>query len=161
MKTLPLLPAFVAACLFTSAAFAQERLTISAGAFGVDDNSSANFALEYRGASFWHDLQPMLGIQVNEDGGVYGYAGLNYDWEFAQNWYLIPNVAVGAYDDHDSADLGGTLEFRSGIELDYAFANAHRLGLAFHHISNAGIYDDNPGTEQVMLTYSIPVSIFK
>lgn len=149
------------ASMYAISAAAQERLTFSAGSFDVLNQNVPNFGMEYRGASFWHDLQPMIGLQANVDGGVYGYAGLNYDWQFANNWHLVPNLAVGAYDDHSSKDLGGTLEFRSGIELDYALANQHRLGLAFHHISNAGIYDENPGTEQLMLTYSVPVNLFK
>lgn len=151
----------LAACLVAFSASAEERLTLSAGSFDVADENTPNFGIEYRGASFWHDLLPIAGVQGNVDGGVYGYAGLLYDWQFAENWHLSPNVAVGAYDDHSSKDLGGTLEFRSGIELEYAFVNQHRLGLAVHHLSNAHIYDQNPGTEQVMMTYSVPVAVFK
>lgn len=124
----------------------------------MDDDNSGNFGLEFRGDAFWHDLEPMAGVQINTDGGIYGYAGLNYDWMFAEDWYLTPNAAVGLYDDNSSVDLGGVVEFRTGLEVSYAFEGDYRLGLAFHHISNAGIYDDNPGTEQVMLTYSIPMN---
>ncbi len=35
--------------------------------------------------------------------------------------------------------------------------NGSRLGLAFGHISNAGLDDDNPGTEILNLYYHIPV----
>ena len=45
----------------------------------------------------------------------------------------------------------------SGIELDYQFQNTQRLGVALNHLSNAGIYSHNPGEENVILTYSIPV----
>jgi len=30
------------------------------------------------------------------------------------------------------------------------------LGLTFHHLSNAGLDEQNPGTESVLLVYSIP-----
>lgn len=141
---------------------AQEYVTLSAGSWDVADENAPNFGVEYRGTPFWYGLLPIAGVQANTDGGIYGYAGLNYDWEFANNWFLIPTVAVGAYEDGgDSKELGGVVEFRSGIELDYRLANSHRLGLSVHHLSNADIYDHNPGAEQVMLTYSIPVSVFK
>lgn len=149
------------ASLLAQTATAQEHLTFSAGSFDVLDENTPNFGLEYRGESFWRDLLPIAGVQVNTDGGLYGYVGLNYDWQFTDRWYLTPTLAVGAYDDNSSEDLGGWLEFRSGIEISHRFENAHRLGLAFHHISNASIYDENPGTEQVMLTYSVPVNLFK
>ena len=53
-------------------------------------------------------------------------------------------------------ELGGTLEFRTGAELAWRFDDYSRLGLALHHISNASIYDSNPGTEMLVLTYSVP-----
>lgn len=159
-KPLFLVTATLASLLAHTAA-AEEYLTLSAGSFDTLDDNTPNFGLEYRGESFWHDLLPVAGIQANTDGGVYGYVGLNYDWQFTDSWYLTPNVAVGAYEDNSSVDLGGWLEFRTGLEVAHRFDNAHRLGLAFHHISNASIYDENPGTEQVMLTYSIPVNLLK
>ena len=49
------------------------------------------------------------------------------------------------------------LEFRSGIEVAWRFDNRSRLGVEFTHISNAGIYDRNPGTETLTVNYSIPL----
>lgn len=71
---------------------------------------------------------------------------------------LTPSFAVGAYEDGDGKDLGGTLEFRSAVELSYRLDDRARLGLAFDHISNASIYDDNPGTESLVLMYAIPLN---
>lgn len=156
-----LLAVTAAASLAAHAALADDYLTLSAGSFDVFDENTSNFGLEYRGEPFWHGLLPIVGFQGNTDGGLYGYAGLNYDWQFAPQWYLTPTAAIGAYEDGSSKDLGGTLEFRTGLELSHRFENRHRLGVAFHHLSNAGIYNHNPGTEQVMVTYSIPVSLFK
>jgi hypothetical protein len=47
-------------------------------------------------------------------------------------------------------------QFRSSIALSYEFAHKARLGLSFAHISNAGIYDDNPGAEEIYVFYSLP-----
>lgn len=156
--------ATMALALCAPAAMADsEYVSFSAGGFDVieNDDSSAHFGLEYRGTRFWHDLLPIAGMEANADGAVYGYVGLNYDWEFCNNWFLTPTVAVGAYEDGGSVDLGGVVEFRTGLEMDYRFENQHRLGVSVHHLSNAGIYDDNPGTETVMVHYAIPVTLFK
>lgn len=155
----------IAACLAFSAsgAYAEsEYVSLSAGVFDIDDQAeTAHFGLEYRGMPFYHGLLPIAGVAANVDGGLYGYAGLNWDITVHPNWIVTPTFAVAAYEEGSSRDLGGVLEFRSGIELDYRFENQHRVGLAVHHLSNAGIYDRNPGTETVMVTYSVPVNVLK
>lgn len=158
-KSLLLVTAALAA-LAAHSASAEEHLTLSAGSFDVLDDTNAAFGLEYRGETFWHDLLPIAGVQSSTDGDVYGYFGFNYDWQFTNQWFLTPTAAVGLYNDEE-IDLGGAVQFRTGLEVSYRMENSHRLGLAFHHLSNAGIYDENPGTEQVMLTYSMPVNVFK
>lgn len=153
--------ALLAATSLAASAHATEYLTASVGAFDVlDNNASTHFGLEYRGERFWRGLLPVVGISGNTDGGVYGYAGLNYDIDLGRQWVLTPSFAVAGYSHGDSHDLGGALEFRSMIEMDYRFENEHRLGVSFGHLSNAGIYDRNPGTEILMLNYSVPMGIF-
>ncbi len=48
-------------------------------------------------------------------------------------------------------------EFRSALELGYEWANRKRLALAIYHLSNAGLYDRNPGSNSLILTYSFPL----
>ena len=69
----------------------------------------------------------------------------------------MPNFAIGGYRRGTAKDLGSVIEFRSGIEIAYRFGNAARLGVAISHISNASISDNNPGTESIVLSYSIPL----
>lgn len=144
-------------------AAASDYLTGSLGWFDIvdKDDESAQFGLEYRVTPWQFGLRPIVGVSVTGDGSVYGYAGLNWDVALIENeLYLIPNFAVGAYSDGDGKDLGGAIEFRSGIELAYQLPNAHRIGVAFNHISNASIYDKNPGAETLLLTYGIPTNFF-
>ena len=54
------------------------------------------------------------------------------------------------------ADLGGPVEFRSGLELGYESDRGWRIGLGFDHRSNAGIESRNPGLETVHLRLSVP-----
>ena len=49
------------------------------------------------------------------------------------------------------------LEFRTSAELAYRFDNNNRIGVAITHLSNANIYNQNPGTETITLNYSVPM----
>ena len=91
------------------------------------------------------------------DAAVYGYAGFMLDIYFGRHIVLTPNVAVGLYSDGDGKDLGSAMEFRSGVEMAYRFDSRTRFGFAFHHISNASISDNNPGTETLTLVLSLPL----
>jgi lipid A 3-O-deacylase len=42
------------------------------------------------------------------------------------------------------------------MELAYRFDDRSRLGLSLSHYSNASLSDKNPGTEAIMINYSIP-----
>lgn len=122
------------------------------------DDQAFQYGLEYRFDAWQYDLRPVIGGFGTSDGAAYGYAGLNWDIEvLTQELYVIPNFAVGAYHQGSGKDLGGALEFRSGIEVAYQFPSKQRLGVALNHLSNASIYDKNPGTESVIITYSFPV----
>lgn len=144
------------------AAAAEEPafLALSAGAFDIlDDETTAEFRAEYRSDLRLWRFAPFVGAMANADGGVYGYAGLGVDIFLGERIVLTPNAAFGLYYEGDSKDLGGAVEFRTGGELAYRFDDKSRLGIAFHHISNASIYDDNPGTESLVLTYAIPIGV--
>lgn len=125
----------------------------------TDQRQSAQFGAEYRFRQIGYGIRPTLGFNADSKGTAYGYGGFNLDIPFYQNRiYLTPNFMAGAYSKGSSGkDLGGAIEFRSGLELAYQMPNSHRVGLAFNHISNASIYDSNPGAETVLLTYSIPI----
>jgi hypothetical protein len=133
-------------------------LALSAGVFDInDDETSGEFRAEYRSNLRLWKIAPFIGGSVNTDGGFYGYAGLGVDIYFGRNIVLTPNAAFVAYEKGDSKDLGGFFNFRTGGEIAWRFDNWSRLGVAFHHISNAGIYESNPGTELLVMTYSIPL----
>lgn len=134
---------------------------VGAGIYDVnDDQSTGEARLEYRWTSVdvMAGIHPFVGGTITGDSAIYGYFGLGYDGDLGGNWYLNPNAAVGLYEDGDGKDLGNTVEFRTGLELGYKFEDRTRLGVAAHHISNAGLGSDNPGTESIMLMYSIPTN---
>jgi lipid A 3-O-deacylase len=155
--------AFVATTALSTGAHAEDYITGGVAYFDVfDDYEAAAFNLEYRGDYWFYDMvRPVVGAFVTSEGGAYGYAGANWDIPVIENkFYIIPGFAVGAYsegDEQDGKDLGGTLEFRSSIEVAYQFDNSHRVGVSLSHLSNASLYDRNPGTELVTMTYSLPL----
>ncbi|HEX6958835.1 MAG TPA: acyloxyacyl hydrolase [Ferrovibrio sp.] len=137
-------------------------LSLSAGYFDIIDG-------EHAGASAWaeyrHDkrfwiFKPMVGAMVASHGEMYGYAGVLVDIYFGRRWVLTPSFAPGLYwkgNSGDAKDLGNTIEFKSQLELSYRFDDRSRLGIAFNHMSNANLGEHNPGVENLMLTYSLPL----
>ncbi len=133
-------------------------LTFGVGSFDLNGNDSAGLAsLEYLSDGRLWVFQPILGALVTLDGGFYTYAGLGLDMFFGSRLVVTPSLAAGLYLEGGGKDLGSVLEFRSSIQLAYRFDDRSRLGVQFHHISNAGIGDDNPGANSLLLTYSMPI----
>ena len=135
-----------------------EFLSFRGGAFDINDSeTTAMFGVEYR--SDYKDLilTPMAGGFITAEGGLYGYGGVFLDVFLGRRLVARPSFAVGAYSDGDGKDLGGVLEFRSAIALAWRFDDRSRLGLEVSHLSNASLYDSNPGTENLTLNYSVPL----
>ena len=72
-------------------------------------------------------------------------------------FYTELHAMPGLYAAGDDFDLGGPIEFRSGIEFGYESRGGWRYALSYDHRSNAGIYDDNPGVETVQFRVSMPL----
>ena len=133
-------------------------LSFSAGAFDVGKSeTAAEGRIEYRSDyEFWF-LRPFAGAMVTSDGGAFGYAGILLDLRLGENFVTTLSFAPGAYHQGSGKNLGHGLEFRSQIELAYRFADRSRLGVAFSHMSNSSLGRKNPGTENLLLTYAVPL----
>jgi hypothetical protein len=103
---------------------------------------------------FLPEIIPAAGVIAIAEGDLYVYGGVRFEIPLGGPWALYPNTAAGLYHRSDGFDLGGPLEFRSGVELAYRLPNGARLGLCLYHLSNAGIFHRNPGSESLALTYS-------
>lgn len=147
---------------------------VSYGNITQDEDGAALFTLEWRpGIRYFHyangpdpktadftlSVAPFIGGYVGTDQSLYGYAGFGFEFLVDQRFYAMPNTAIGAYERGDGRDLGSALEFRSGIELGYRGESGWQAGIAFHHLSNASIADENPGTEHLSLFVSIPTTL--
>lgn len=130
----------------------------SLGAFDIIDSDKATeLGAEYRFEPFrfWRlDLKPVLGVAATSEGNYWGYGGFRWDIPAGERWITTLGFAVAAYEDGDGKNLGGVVEFRSSIDLAYRLKGGSRVGLSFYHLSNARIYDLNPGSESLILTWS-------
>lgn len=131
-------------------------LGFQVGAFDFNDNdrTAVGYA-EYRYGKKLFFIGPVIGIMANTQGGVFGYGGIYADIKFG-NWVATPSVTAGGYRQGGSKDLGGIFQFRSSFTLAYQFGWGGRLGVRIAHISNAHIYDKNPGENELLLTYALP-----
>ena len=134
-------------------------LALGAGAYDVlHGHTEAQLRLEYRFAqSFLWVIQPLVGAFGTTDGTFFGYAGIRIELPLGDHIVLIGDTAAGYWHHGRGLDLGNPIEFKSGVELAYRFAGQSRLGVAFDHISNAGIAKINPGIESLLLVYSYPL----
>ena len=98
-----------------------------------------------------------FGVSVGEAGETWIGFGSTYTMEFGDSpIYAELHSMPGIYFDRGGFDLGGPIEFRSGLEIGYESRQGWRFGLSYDHRSNAGIYSENPGIETVQFRVSIP-----
>lgn len=161
--------ALAVTCCLTGPAAAEDAVTgfaVSAGVFNVlNADTSTEGGLEVRFRPLWEGgtvrrpdaawvLRPAAGGMMTSEGAVYGYAGFRLEIPLTERWTLVPQTGAGVYDHGDDKDLGGSLQFRSGLELSYRLGRENRLGAVFYHLSNAGFENTNPGAESLILQWS-------
>jgi lipid A 3-O-deacylase len=163
-RTWVLVTSLILAAAFAPAAGAAGigGLAVYGGIFNTaNDDNPLELGLEYRfdgikipklPASL--ALRPAVGIAGTEDGNKWIYGGLRLDVKLL-GWAVTPQFAVTLYDHDDGRDLGGVLEFRSGLEVSFRFAKGPRLGLLFYHMSNGDFYERNPGSNSLVVTLSL------
>ncbi|EPX84741.1 acyloxyacyl hydrolase [Salipiger mucosus] len=99
-----------------------------------------------------------LGLSLGEESGAWVGYGLTWKTFLGTSpFYTELHAMPGLYAAGDDFDLGGSVEFRSGIEFGYEARNGWRYGVSYDHRSNAGLYDENPGIESVQFRVSMPL----
>ena len=163
-----------AACLLAGLSLATPVLAdpalVSLGVGGTDvlnqeTRSAGDFRMEYRsGLSLlpffesYFKVKPWGGVEVTTRTSIWGGGGILIEVPLGQHWVLTPNIGVGAYERGRGKNLGSVFEIRSTFEGGYVFDNGTRLVASFGHTSNAGVTRHNPGTEQAMISFQIPIS---
>jgi hypothetical protein len=136
---------------------AQEpEIVIALGSANVfDSDRYAGYGLEYRHPPVWRKLRPTMGYSATRENDQYVYIGVRYIFDINDFWQFNPTFAVGLFDSGDGINLGGSVEFRSGLEFSRQISDRMRFGIGFAHLSNSRIYESNPGTETLQLSLAI------
>lgn len=161
---------WVRGCLFlliggsvSSLAAAPLAFTMSAGQHNVLDGGDGNTAgvETFFAPRKFHvlpksvpALAPVGGLLAASRGSLYVYGGFRLDIPLGSRWVVTPGFAAGLFHRGSGQNLGGPVEFRSSIELAYEISASSRLGLNLSHLSNGGLYANNPGTESLVLVWS-------
>ncbi|HET7365832.1 MAG TPA: acyloxyacyl hydrolase [Burkholderiales bacterium] len=156
--------AFALALSAPVAAQEPATLVLGAGATGIFHHNShvtetvAVGSLEYRASyDLWRGVKPLAGVFAASDNSAYIHAGVYRDFILSSRWIVTPHFSAGAHRNGDRNDLGGALEFQSGVDLFYQLGHGWRLGATLRHVSNGGIYDTNPGIETLAVLVSMPL----
>jgi len=139
-----------------------EFLSVAVGAFDFNrqKDEGLELRLEYRSdKKVLNYFKPFGAGAYSFSGHGFLGGGLLIDLYFGRRWVVTPSLAPHLYFGGDSdLDLDFPLQFRSQLEVAYRLDNRERIGVALSHYSNAGLGNDNPGTESIMVYYSLPLN---
>ena len=140
-----------------------DSIAFEAGRFDPIKNvkQATAFGVEYHLDKFvWWGLRPFVGAGFTSDRSAWGYGGIRYATEWGEHIGITPSFAIGGYSKGNGKDLGHPPVLgRFGLDLEYRFNNDARIGAAYYHMSNGKVLHqtNNPGTEVIGLTFSIPI----
>ena len=135
------------------------RFALSAGEFDDPGTTASRevylrYDLGHRNGPFGH----ALGLSFADEGETWIGFGQTYLWQPNRSrLYAELHAMTGLYDANGGLDLGGPIQFRSGIEIGYENRSGWRYALSYDHRSNADIYASNPGVETYMFRVSVPL----
>ncbi|QPH55918.1 acyloxyacyl hydrolase [Pontivivens ytuae] len=149
------------ACLLLASPAFSQSLFVGVGADSIgegdDDDAELLLSLEYRAIPIFAlgrvGFEPIVTGEVDAEGDVFVGAGLLARAPIGNPVTVTLSVAPGYYNEGDGQDLGGPFEIRSQIGLAYRFVSGNEISIAYQHKSNAGIYDENPGVDSVLVSY--------
>ncbi len=121
------------------------------------NHTPAELNFEYQSGTRLYGTGYMLGLLANADGGVDGYGGLYINIMLSPQWILTPEAGVSGYRRGQSKNMGSIFLFRLELGMAYQVAGGQRLGLKIAHLSNGDLYSRNPGENEILVTYSLPL----
>lgn len=136
------------------------------GGWGIDVKGDSNNEIAF-GATWEYFIvddfafAPELKLWgfFQEGGDAFGASlDLLFAWHFIQNdtWSIYADGGVGILGTTRNVPINGS-EFnftpQAGIGATFDIGNNNRwiVGVRWHHISNAGLYEDNPGRDSIYL----------
>ena len=134
----------------------EAGLSVSTGVIDFGKNhETVEVGVEHRFPTDWClGLGPHVGAFVTPDETFYLYAGTDQRFNLGRSWFIDLVTSVGFYEKGDGKDIGGELEFRSGIALGRRLGGGSRLSFGFFHLSNSSYYRRNPGVNSLLLRWA-------
>ncbi len=102
--------------------------------------------------TFLGNVSPITGAFITENSAAYIYTGIEWNVDMG-SLVFTPSFAPGLYHEGNGKDLGHVLEFKSEVQLSYAFSDNTSLGISYNHVSNASLGDKNPGANSYMFNF--------
>lgn len=138
---------------------ADARLSVSSGALYSQMNEiGTETYIRYDTGIAHGPFQTIAGLSYSSLGDL--WAGIGHSYTIGagdQGLFAEFHAMTGIYERQGGPDLGGPIEFRSGVEVGYQWPSGWRAGLSYDHRSNAELYAHNPGIETIMFRVSSPM----
>jgi hypothetical protein len=137
----------------------EAYLALGGGLLDPDSTGRAERRQLYVNLAFAGDgrFAPFGGLMRDDEGASALYVGAIGHWRLADRWTATASFAPALYHAGESKDLGQALQFRSEIGVLYRVHRGLQIGIAFHHFSNAGLSDRNPGTNFLGASIVVPL----
>jgi len=138
---------------------ADARVNVSSGVVHfVGDLVGDEIYVRYDAPMANGPFQLVAGVSATSTGDFWAGVGHTYTMETgSEGIFAELHAMTGIYMRGNGPELGGPIEFRSGVEIGYKWSNGWRAGLSLDHRSNAEIYASNPGVETVQFRVSMPL----
>ena len=120
---------------------------------GLDWPYAIDVTYRLRPVGAWQ-VAPAVGIEAATGGARFYYVEAQRDFAIDDRWFVVPALGLGFFQDGSDLELGHGLQFRTALSFGCRLRPAWRAGLTFTHISNAGLEDSNPGTEEMAVWVS-------
>ena len=102
--------------------------------------------------SFLGNISPITGGFITENSGAYIYTGI--EWNMNMGGLLFtPSFSPGLYHAGDGKDLNHILEFKTEVQLSFAFSENSNIAMSYNHISNGNLAKDNPGANSYAFNF--------
>ena len=154
--------------IFTSPLLSEEKNKVDSrhqynfftGNFDFSDDKQAAvlFGFQHQNEelerqTFLGNVSPITGGFITENSAVYIYSGIEWNYSMGDKIIFTPSFAPGLYRQGDGKDLGHILEFKTEVQVSYAFSDTSSFGASYNHISNASLGDKNPGANSYIFNY--------
>ena len=125
--------------------------------FSDDKKRSTLFGIEHQDENLYRDtflgrVSPVTGMMITADNATYFYTGVEANLDLGP-FKLTPSFTLGIYSQGEGKDLGHPLEFKSEVQLSMDLGESTNFGMAYNHVSNASLGDENPGANSYMFNF--------